>query len=261
MLGQASNSLFYDIAGDALDQLRASTNNAFFQIGGNATSGVIDEQGTISGIDPLWQSAGSPGGGLKHLPRVEPEGAYAKAGQDGKDLGARMLVRIGQPATLWGEPGWTSLTSQDLWPWPHEALIQQAFRSGAADPPSDRGFCADDEGLYGGPITLTSYVWEYLGQACPPEICGGSAGGDGGVVDAGSEPARDLKIGGRDESLDFDEQLTVTLANTGDNSSGAAGIGGIADRGAISPDGISADAHVVRCRVPGKLDIFSFQSC
>jgi len=26
-------------------------------------------------------------------------------------------------------------------------------------------------GLYGGPITLTSYIWEYLGSACPATIC------------------------------------------------------------------------------------------
>ena len=33
------------------------------------------------------------------------------------------------------------------------------------------GFCADGTGLYGGNITLTSYIWEYLGNPCPQEIC------------------------------------------------------------------------------------------
>lgn len=189
LLGQASNSLFYDIAGDGLDSLRASVNNAFFQIGGSATSGVVDEQGSVNDVDPLWQSTARPGGGLKHLPRIETEGAFATAGDDGQDLGAQMTARVGQPATLWGEPGWDGVTNQALWPWPHEALIQRAFRTGVANPPSNRGFCADGDGLYGGPVTLTSYVWEYLGHACPAKICDDapSPGDDAGIADAGSD--------------------------------------------------------------------------
>ena len=35
----------------------------------------------------------------------------------------------------------------------------------------NRGFAADGNGLYGGPITLTSYIWEYLGNPCPADIC------------------------------------------------------------------------------------------
>jgi len=34
-----------------------------------------------------------------------------------------------------------------------------------------RGFAGDGNGLYGGSITLTSYIWEYLGNPCPSDIC------------------------------------------------------------------------------------------
>jgi hypothetical protein len=34
-----------------------------------------------------------------------------------------------------------------------------------------RGFATSGTGLYGGPITLTSYIWEYLGNPCPTDIC------------------------------------------------------------------------------------------
>ena len=30
---------------------------------------------------------------------------------------------------------------------------------------------APGNGLYGGPITLTSYIWEYLGNPCPVGVC------------------------------------------------------------------------------------------
>ncbi len=32
-------------------------------------------------------------------------------------------------------------------------------------------FAANGSGFYGGPITLTSYIWEKLGTACPTHIC------------------------------------------------------------------------------------------
>ncbi len=93
--------------------------------------------------------------------------------------GAVIMKRYGVTGTRWGEPGYDQLTDEDLWPWPYEAKIKEVFRE-VNDPPSGnspaanntkRGFAADGLGLYGGPVTLTSYIWEYLGTPCPASVC------------------------------------------------------------------------------------------
>jgi hypothetical protein len=65
-------------------------------------------------------------------------------------------------------------TSEPLWPFPNEQWIKEdmcdpTLSRENTDP--TRGFCASGNGLYGGPITLTSYIWEYLGNPCPADIC------------------------------------------------------------------------------------------
>ena len=93
--------------------------------------------------------------------------------------GATILKQRGVSGTLWGETGYDSLTDIDLWPFPYEDEIKKLFSESNNPPPGaapsvnnvTRGFCANGTGLYGGPITLTSYIWEYLGNPCPPEIC------------------------------------------------------------------------------------------
>ena len=93
--------------------------------------------------------------------------------------GATVMKRYGVTGTMWGEPGFDQLTNENLWPWLYEEKIKEVFRE-ANDPPkgylpivnnTKRGFAADGNGRYGGAITLTSYIWEYLGNPCPREIC------------------------------------------------------------------------------------------
>lgn len=93
--------------------------------------------------------------------------------------GATIIKRYGVSGTLWGEPGYDQLTNDDLWPWPYEDKIKAVFAE-QNNPPSGyspsvnntkRGFAADGNGLYGGPISLTSYIWEYLGTPCPTNVC------------------------------------------------------------------------------------------
>lgn len=89
--------------------------------------------------------------------------------------GAVILKRYGASGTLWGEPGYDQLTTDDLWPWPYEDKIKSVFAEPNQPPPgyapqtnlTTRGFAASGSGLYGGPITLTSYIWEYLRTPCP----------------------------------------------------------------------------------------------
>ncbi len=93
--------------------------------------------------------------------------------------GAVILKRWGVSGTRWGEAGYDQLTTEDLWPWPYQDKIKSVFRE-ANPPPSGnspatndtlRGFAANGTGLYGGAITLTSYIWEYLGTPCPASAC------------------------------------------------------------------------------------------
>jgi hypothetical protein len=93
--------------------------------------------------------------------------------------GAQVRKRYGVSGTRWGEPGYDQLTGEDLWPWPYEDKIKAVFVESNAPPTGNspstndtrRGFAASGNGLYGGPITLTSYIWEYLGTPCPTTVC------------------------------------------------------------------------------------------
>ena len=93
--------------------------------------------------------------------------------------GAVVLKRYGVTGTRWGEPGYDQLTTEDLWPWAYQDKIKAVFREvnnvPSGNNPSTnntlRGFAANGNGLYGGPITLTSYIWEMTGTPCPPTVC------------------------------------------------------------------------------------------
>jgi hypothetical protein len=93
--------------------------------------------------------------------------------------GAVILQRYGGTGTRWGEPGFDQLSTEDLWPWPFQDKIKAVFGEPNAVPPGNspavnntkRGFAGDGAGLYGGAITLTSYIWEYVGTPCPRHIC------------------------------------------------------------------------------------------
>ena len=93
--------------------------------------------------------------------------------------GAVVLKRYGVTGTRWGEPGYDQLTTEDLWPWAFQDKIKAVFREVNSVPAGNnpttnntlRGFAANGNGLYGGPITLTSYIWEMTGTPCPPTVC------------------------------------------------------------------------------------------
>ncbi len=112
--------------------------------------------------------------------------------------GATIEKKMGVTGTLWGDPGYNILTTENLWPWSYESKIKELF-SEPNDPPVGyglspaannvlRGFAAPGNGLYGGPRTLTSYIWEYLGNPCPPEICNAVPSNCGNsIIDAGED--------------------------------------------------------------------------
>lgn len=111
--------------------------------------------------------------GLLYPVRVEAGSALRTAGLGGAPAGADVTFQVGTRGTLYGDPGWATLTTTSLWPFPNEDVIKADMASyrgpGGA---GTRGFCAPVNGRNGRPLTLTSYIWEQLGNACPPEAYG-----------------------------------------------------------------------------------------
>jgi hypothetical protein len=142
--------------------------------------------------------------GLLYLPRIEAHSPVHGTASDGGDRGANIVYKYGVDGTLWGETGFDTLTANPLWPYPFEDVIKQDMASYQCAPactsgnyaPAVRGFVLPDGDTtapgrrYGGSRTLTSYIWEYLGNACPAEICNYSRTQSGGTNNSiGSEPA------------------------------------------------------------------------
>lgn len=95
-------------------------------------------------------------------------------------VGAQILKRYGASGTMWGQAGYDQLTNENLWPWPYEDQIKAVFAE-ANPPPSgalpatnntQRGFAASGNDAYGRPLTLTRYIWQYLGTQIPASIYG-----------------------------------------------------------------------------------------
>ncbi|UXI70335.1 hypothetical protein [Tahibacter amnicola] len=114
-----------------------------------------------------------PTGTLKYLPD-------AGSGTGLTEAGARILYRTGRSGTVWGEPGFDELTAESLWPWPHEAAIKAVFAEPNTPLPGNtpaandtvRGFTVATD-AFGRPMTLTRYIWQYLGHEIPEAIYGG----------------------------------------------------------------------------------------
>jgi hypothetical protein len=173
---KATNNIFLGISANANDLGQALYNargandyNCFYNNAVNyaasSTVGAHDKTAT----NPLTTS-------LFYPVRIEAGGSLKGAGSSGSDIGPTILKRIGLSGTLYGEAGYDTVTADELWPFPNEDRIKNDMMSYSSNWPSGnspgptRGFCSGGNGLYGGLITLTSYIWEYLGKAMPPEI-------------------------------------------------------------------------------------------
>ena len=160
-----NNSVIWDLAG-------VSSPNGIRADNANTTVDHVTIGGAIPGTYYLLSS--SPA-----TPLLSALGGTTYTNLLNNTPGAVIVKRYGVSGTLWGEPGYNSLTNDDLWPWPYEDKIKAVFAerndppAGYAPPTNNttRGFAAPGNGLYGGPITLTSYIWEYLGTPCPSNVC------------------------------------------------------------------------------------------
>lgn len=130
--------------------------------GGLLTASYVDRYNNTNGdtgttvtngstFDPL---SGSPAS-LLYPFRIETGSSAKGAGESGADLGATIIKRYGQSGLFYGDSGYNTLSSDDLWPYPNEARIKADM---AAD--STRGFCAAGE-------SLTHYLWNQMGNGSP----------------------------------------------------------------------------------------------
>ena len=103
--------------------------------------------------------------GLLYLPRVEPGSNLANAG-----IGATVMYMRGKSGTMFGDTGYDDLTSVPMWPFPMEDLIKtQMCAYNLNGVTGNRGYClySGKDGVHN---TLTSYIWEYLGNQIPASI-------------------------------------------------------------------------------------------
>ena len=159
-INNASHSVVWDLRNTLAGATGIVGGNADrLTIGGNIPGAAVDL--ITSATTSLLKPAINPASLLNNTP------------------GAVMLKQYGTSGTRWGQTGYDQITTVDLWPWPYQDIIRSVFREPNNGPPGNspainntlRGFSADGIALYGGPITLSSYIWEYLGTACPPTVC------------------------------------------------------------------------------------------
>jgi len=123
-------------------------------------------------------------------------------GQSGSNIGANLIYQQGASGTIWGQTGYN--LQQDgtngqstvyMWPFPNESVIktQMAAYTGASlnsqctassipwscctgsgtgscSINGARGFATASTDSWGQPVTLTSYIWQYLGNQIPSSI-------------------------------------------------------------------------------------------
>lgn len=159
-----TNSLFYNytsLAGTNDFGWATQTNNIF-------------APATADGVNPTPASLN-----LRYLVRAETGSPLAGTGSGGSNVGATVLQRYGISGTHWGQAGYNTITTEPLWPWPYESQIKAVFIEPNTPPPGSvpstndttRGFGASTD-AWGQPMTLTRYIWQYLGNQIPSTIYG-----------------------------------------------------------------------------------------
>jgi hypothetical protein len=111
--------------------------------------------------NPIYNTSTNPTGSLKYITCIESGSNLSGQGESGADIGANVKTLIGTAGTLWGETGYNADTGVSMWPFPNEDLIRTKMKTYSGGGVSgNRGFCVDGQ-------TLTTYIWEYLGNTIP----------------------------------------------------------------------------------------------
>jgi hypothetical protein len=174
-----TNSIIQGLGDDGIRNATSSNYNSLYDnaddydgISAGADDLCADNANAIDALD------GTPGNGtssLKYILKIEDSSDLDRVASDSGDIGATILYRLGAPETVYDEEGWNTLQvgeSGKLWPWPNEDTIRSLMKSYSDySINGDRGFCADGISLDGvSPLTLTRYIWEYLGNEIPGDI-------------------------------------------------------------------------------------------
>lgn len=99
---------------------------------------------------------------IKYPTRIETGSALKGTGSGSTDYGANLVFQYGTSGTFTTDASSNTLSSTALWPWPNEDRIRTEMCSTVST-----NWCA-------GSKTLTTYVWEFLGNTIPSDIYGGS---------------------------------------------------------------------------------------
>lgn len=140
----------------------------------NSTPSLMNSE--TNSVNPFWNNISNPTGGIKYITRIESGSNLDGQGESGADIGANATTLIGTSGTLYGETGYNTDTEVSMWPFPNEDLIKTKMAAYEYEGVvSTRGFCSPENQLNGtDEITLTSYIWEYLGNEMPADIYGES---------------------------------------------------------------------------------------
>lgn len=112
----------------------------------------------INNMDPFTS-------GLLYPLRVESDSDLDITVNPEHRVGAEIIYRMGAEGSFYGDPGFNTLTTIPLWPWPNESVIRDELCEAAV-----REFCSYIP-INGGMIgSLTSYIWEWFGNAMPDDI-------------------------------------------------------------------------------------------
>ncbi|MEW6704328.1 MAG: hypothetical protein AB1430_05710 [Pseudomonadota bacterium] len=156
--------------GDARYGINAAYPSSHTSVWGEFKAGAYNQKPCTAGcLRTNPRTGGAPA--LKYITRIEAGSALKGKGHGGADIGANVVYRYGADGSRHGEPGYNTLTTTALWPWPHEARIKAEMCA-----TTSRGFCSAGKRLDGvNPVTLTSYVWETLGHPMPASLYDGKA--------------------------------------------------------------------------------------
>jgi hypothetical protein len=166
-----------------------------------ATNIIIEDFSSddFSGVSPTyfdtWNNGDTQSGtgrqtydpesnGWLYPPRIEAASNLKSDGSSGGQIGAEITTKIGTSGTLYGDSGYNSDTEEALWPWPNEDRIKTDMEA-----VSTRGFCTTGNQLDGETeVTLTSYIFEYLGNQMPGDIYAAGDTTDPTVTISDSDP-------------------------------------------------------------------------
>ncbi len=193
--GSISNSIIMANATTGA-KITTSDYNDYFNNGTDKTSGGYGAHDYCAANSPTYPAINPLAAGTSswlYIPRIEPGSSLATKGSDGGRIGPNIESKIGTIGTFYGDTGYDADTGEDLWPFPYEDLIKAKFSTytGNANGTANgaRGFCATGKQLNGtDDITLTSYIWEYLGNQMPSDIYSTPTIRSGSIVNGGVRP-------------------------------------------------------------------------